>query len=1337
MINKVTRYILILSFLICSKVLWSQEYKFRSLTIEDGLAHNSVRCIEKDDRGFMWFGTHAGLSCYDGYSFKNYKKVYGKKGTLLGNDIFSLNVDFQGNLWVGSDGGVQLRNEASGDFDNVYWENKNTGSKTDLRGHVNCIFEDKSKVIWIAMRNNGLYYKDGENFSKLDIPEIEKELQSVSAIANYKSGLLLACSNNIVYWLKNGKAEELIRITTNVRINGFWNDGFKWFGLSSRGLIFLNIESEKETSSFQFKINDFKDNSVRAALRYQNNIWVGTDGKGIKIFEPDNKDYFHLLPNHKNGLTSDAIMQIFKDNKNRLWIATNRGGVNIYDPLYNQFNILDNNVINEKRLNGNFVTSILKDSEGYLWIGTDGGGLSREDPDNGKIEHFIYGDNCPELRGNNILSIVEDADGNILIGVYRGGLTIYDKKQKKFLVSELDVTSIWCLYKDSDGDIWIGTISNGLFKIDHFTKKISNYNLSADVHSIAEANKDQLWIGTSYHGLILFNKSGNIAKIIKEFDTKRRINSSIRDILVENDKVWLGIDDVGLVKFFPDNMRFFIYDQEYGLPDNSILSIEKDNSGNLWLGTNNGLSKFDPRNNKAINYYKHDGLPSSQFMLSASSSHQNNLFFGTIGGLLHFNPEKLISYEEELKLVFTDLKVLHHSVNPTNSGNIQMTQSINKAEKITFPYNKNFFSIDYVVTEFSHPNNISYSYMLEGIDADWNNVGAQKTANYTNVPPGEYAFKVKAGVGGNWNEENKSLVIKILPPWYRTWWAYSLYILIISVIVFFILRTIKERERLKGKMQIAEFTSKKEHELNEEKLRFFTNISHEFRTPLSLICGGVETTLNNEEPERTEESENTLKLVYNNSKRLLALVNQLINFRKSEKNALRLKVTLFNIGDLVNDIYDAFQLQARQKRINYSLDIEPQKSKVLIDPEKVDAMIFNLLSNAFKYTPEGGLVTLSIAFESEWIIIKVVDNGIGISPEDQEKIFERFYRSANQQGVNTGSGIGLALVKQYVDLHHGTIDVESTYNTETTFTIKLPVNESHYLPAEITHESSEYKSMFSQLLPTDEKSNLKFLDQLVPNLDDRKTILIVEDNEELRRFICDHYESHFNVLEAADGKEGLEKILSTLPDIVISDVMMPIMDGLEFCKLAKENIETSHIPFILLTAKATEDARNEAISVGADDYVIKPFSLSYLDLRIKNLYDNQARLQKYFSSQLVLQPSEVQFTSAGKEFLRQVVDLVEESIYTSDFNVQKMSRKLGMSQSAFYKKIKSLTGMSINEFVRSIRLKRAAQLLSAGQHNITEAATEVGYSDMKHFREFFKKQFGKTPSEFMATYRKK
>lgn len=1323
--------LLLFAFLATCYLYTQSKINFNSLTIEDGLANNSVRCLLKDHKGIMWFGTHSGLSRYDGYSFTNYRAEPGTATRLQSNKIFSLVEDHHHDLWIGGFFGLEKYDRHTGTFSTTF-SIKGATKPGALSGKITALFEDSKKNLWVAIQQKGVYLKKGEQFERLSVANGDRLLAHVTFLSELTDGKMLIGFNNGLALFDGAKFDILFE-KRGLFVRDVLCDGDKFYAATNYGVYVYDAPTQKiaiyNRRSAEMSL---AHNYCHAITKYQGKIWVGTDGGGINILDFERNKSEVIIPRNNGSLTSDAISGLMVDDGNRLWLTTFRGGVSIFDPLKNQFNVVSESLQKKRAIVHNFITSVCCAANGDIWIGTDGGGVSRILSGSGETVSYAFGKNCPELMGNNVTSIVEAPNGDILFGVYRGGLAKYNYKTGRFSRVKDDLEGIWTMLFDRDENLWIGTIGGGIHRLNNGEtqfKRIDNLNWS--VNSMCLNTDGRMWVGFASEGLALIDARGNVNKIYKEFDGRQRIVNSIRDIKMQGDWVWLGVENTGLVRFNPANMEFKIFDENHGLPNNSVLSIEVDSTGMLWLGTYNGLCRFNPKTQKCLNFYKQDGLPAGQFGYSSSAMVGDELWMGTIGGAIRFNPNKIEGHKALPPVSVAGFKVFNHQFTAERFADISIKGELFDYKEITLPYNKAYFTIEYVCPEMSSPGAVNYAYKLDGFDREWNVVGNQRFASYTNVKPGVYTFRVKAGIDGNLETANATtLRIKVLPPWWWSWWAVLLYCTFAAGMVWLAWRITKERLFLRQKIELAEFSRKKEHELNEEKLRFFTNISHEFRTPLSLIHSGTEEAINHV-GNATKQPE-ILRLVLNNSKRMLLLVNQLINFRKGENGMLGLKVRHFDLNRFVREVGMVFNIRAEQKNIDFRIEIANAEAAGWCDSEKLDIIVFNLLSNAFKFTPNGGEITLKLDVAAEGIIISVSDNGPGIPMHEQEHIFTRFYQGRESRMQNTGSGIGLSLVKSYVEVHKGKIELESQLGKGSCFNVYLPTQKSAYQSDEMMDDTGVSAEVHHQILPVEEKEMAQLPKKWEDYLGDKKpSLLLVEDNAELRTFIAGYLADFFHIKEAENGEDGLEKVLKYQPDLVVSDVMMPLMDGTEMCKRIKANIEVSHTPVLLLTAKATDEAQEEGFLAGADDYITKPFSANMLRLRLHNILENKQRLHRFFN-QTNAEINDSGLADPERDFIQNVVALIFDNLDNPEFNVTKLTQLVGMSQSVFYKKIKSLTGMSINEFIRVNRLKKAAAFLKSRQMNVTEAATATGFSDMKYFRECFKKQFGVTPSKYVV-----
>jgi signal transduction histidine kinase/CheY-like chemotaxis protein/AraC-like DNA-binding protein/streptogramin lyase len=924
------------------------------------------------------------------------------------------------------------------------------------------------------------------------------------------------------------------------------------------------------------------------------------------------------------------------------------------------------------------------DKDQNIWCGTHGGGLNVFDRKQNKFKRFLYKENDVASLRSEITSLVEDDNGRIWVAS-NSGLQLFQRKGTELTPLSLSTISgpsngitATTFYKDVQGNVWIGAIP-GLYKVSG--NSIQEISKDIYINSLQQDKQRNMWIALNYGGVAQYNNSTNQITY------------------------YTGID---------------------GLSNRNVVGMLLDDSDNLWLSTDNGLIKFNPSKKAIQTYTVSDGLAGNEFNYNSYlKDSKGEFFFGGYNGISSFIPERIETNSYIAPVVFTGLRLFNNAV-AINGEDKLLTENINGTERINFKYNQNVFSIEFALLNYIKSSKNKYAYKLEGFDKGWNEVNST-SATYTNLPSGTYTFSVKgANNDGVWSKPS-SIQIKVLPPFWLTWWAYCIYVLAFVAIMFLIIRFFFLRELLK-----------KEDELHHVKLNFFTNVSHEIRTHLTLIMAPVEKLLDKKEEDGFVHQQ--LTQVKSNANRLLKLVSELMDFRKAETNHLNLHIERHNLIPFLQDIYSSFQETSLAKRIQVSFIHDAEDVPVYFDKEQLEKVFFNLLANAFKFTPEGGRISLMVEQKDNKVNITVTDNGRGIAPEYLEKLFTNFFQVADHGLQNTGYGIGLALSKNIVELHKGTVSVESesTLNGKegrTVFTVALLQGNRHF-------ETNVSTETITAIKPSEVESaaiDVPHLPITETTTEKQFSILIAEDNPELRTLVKETFNDQYNVISCEDGLQGWNTAVDQIPDLIISDVMMPEMDGFTLCSKLKTDERTSHIPVILLTAKSSQNDQVSGLETGADIYITKPFSTKILELNVRNLLAAREKLRQKFSQQIIAAPETIPLAEApadtfvnsvDKEFLTRVIQLVDEHMDDPDFGVEKLARKVAMSPPILYKKIKAVSNMSVNEFVKSLRLKKAAQLLQKTDMTVYEVAYNVGYNDRKYFSREFKKQFGKTPSEY-------
>jgi signal transduction histidine kinase/ligand-binding sensor domain-containing protein/DNA-binding response OmpR family regulator len=1347
--DRIRIYILICCSIIFSsnKLVWAQigPLRFDNYTLENGLSNNIIHCIHQDSRGWLWFGTSQGLNRFDGYKFTVYKNQPGDSSSLSGTLVRTIFEDRHGNLWIGlENGGFNKFNREKDNFIR-FGQKDNFGS---LFGNsVNTIVQDQTENLWIGTEK-GLTRMNPVSGKVLDYFNHDQFKNSISnnniKILHFdkSENLWIGTFNGLDYYDLRDKQFHHVRLPFNNRIDdeilSIYEDkeGSLWIGTYNCG-IFKIAPGSYQVSHLM--VDQGNDRSLTVRSINQDNrgdYWIGTRG-GLYLYSKEKKTFSLLQHDAREpeSLCHNSVLFIFKDKKNDLWIGT-RGGISYLTSENQAFRCYRSLPDDRRYLNDNEIYAFWISKEGEVWIGTERGGVNILNPATGQFRYMLHDPQKPNsLSKNCIKAFLDDHAGHLWIGTFMGGIDVLDLKTGKMIhytqksgdSSSLNDNRIYSLFRSKSGNIWIGTV-RGLDCFDPVQKKFIHCNHISGNQSIFWINEDdshRLWLGGD-EDLVIYDQLTGKHEHMKEHSRAFCQDSKGR--------IWITTLDKGLALYHRQQHNFQYYGEQNGLANNQALCLLEDNSGILWVSTGNGLSRFDPQKGVIQNFDKWDGLQNNQFNYGASyKSPTGELLFGGIAGFNIFNPSNVKDNEYIPPIVFTDFRVFNRSV-PINQGKKGiLTKSITETKQIELSFDQNVITIEFVALNFAKSSNNKYAYILEGFEKNWNDAGTQHTATYTNLNPGVYTLRVKASNNDSgWNTKGVEMHIKILPPYWKTWWFRTIVILFVFGIIYILILFLTNRSRLKHKLVFERLRANKMHELDMMKLRFFTNISHEIRTPLTLIIGPLEKMLSNDMA--PHDARNYLGIMHRNAKQLSRLINQLLDYRKLESGNLKLE---FSKGDLISflkEVVESFMPMALEKNIKLKFNAVKTEIFVWFDPDKLEKILNNLLSNAIKFTGKEGTVWVSIMLvENELheisgestpnkslVEITVMDSGMGIPTSNLNKIFNRFFQGADTQN-NTGTGIGLALTKELVKLHKGEIFVESKQGKGTKFTVRLPF---------------DYNDDMNNLIP--ENTELKdYPVKWLPDLLTRETsatqklLLVIEDNADVRYFIRDNFEGEFQVKEASDGKEGWQQALDCIPDIIISDVLMPGMSGKELCRKLKKDERTSHIPVILLTALTSKDSEREGLVAGADDYIIKPFDITILKTKVENLLLLRQSLKEKYTNEMVIQPTNVTISSPDERFLHKAIEAVEKNMDDPDLDIDKFAAEIAISRMQLYRKLAALTDMTVKEFIRDIRLKRAAQLLAQKKMTISEVAYAVGFRDLSHFRKCFRQQFGMNASEYI------
>jgi ligand-binding sensor domain-containing protein/signal transduction histidine kinase/DNA-binding response OmpR family regulator len=1327
------------------------------LTVEEGLSHNEVTSIVQDHDGFIWIGTRGGLNRYDGYEFKIFNQVPGDSNSLVNPSVEGLFVDSKGNLWIGTkSGGVSKYNPFTEKFQNITVNYKNS-SEVLPDNRILSFYEDKKGRIWMGTWSNGLVIYD------------EKKHTSQQYLGNRMVNSIVETSDDHI-WIGTNEGlfqfileENSIIEQTNPpfnfpcyelrfdkKRNALW--------IASANLKKLNLTSNEVK---QYEIgNANEESSVHSYetidLDIEGNIWLGTWGTGFYHFNPDNEIFerYLLYPENRATLNKDydAVLSIFQDKDGNLWLGTNGGGICVLTPKLN-FNHIGYHPEPIKGLQNTRIMTVVDDSKGNLWLGTIGSGLYWS-PDRENFYPVEYQANVNRSRFFIIKYLYEDKTGNIWVGTNTGPYLIQFKQGKPEMIrpdissSYPDINNLQNVsLLDAKNMLWFGSLMNGLFLLDktnglkvikHLRK---NSAASGDLNSsrisyLFEDSKERIWIGT-YDGLHIYNsKDTTVHPAEKSFEISGEFTGNIITCMDEDPdgNIWIGTPN-GLNKLRETGENSFqvvFYTEEDGLSSNFIKAISHDLNGNIWISTNTGISKLTTTEAESlfVNYNETDGIQGNNYTeASVFRNNRGEIFFGSSLGLTYFNPEEIPDIKIEKTPVLTGIKIFNQPVNIGQKfgSKIILEQSISRAKKLVIPYRYNNFEIEFSAMDYKAMGRNKYAYLLENHDKEWINIGTRRFINFNNLRQGDYILKIKSADSHNfWNETPVEIAVTILPPFWQTWYALVFYVFLITAIVLLIRWNAIKQMRLANNLEKEKLLHEQDQRISELKFQFFTNISHEFRTPLSLMIAPLKEVLN---PSRnfklSDELSLKIEMVYQNADRLMKLVNQLLDFRKAETGNMKLAARYSDMEAFVNEVCIPFNELAKINNISFKVKSLLKTKYIWFDREKLEIIINNLLSNAFKKVKENGKIEIALYEEEEEILLSVSDNGPGIKPAEIQHIFDRFYRVEKTDNYGS-SGIGLALTKRLVELHKGTISVSSQPNQHTEFIVALPKGNSHLSEEEMVtsmepvQKNIQNKTFFPRVFSTKQKGNLQ----------SGKTILVVDDNREITDYMESLLSPYYSVEVAFNGTEGYKKALELKPDLIISDVMMPETDGYEFCKKVKTSIELSTVPFILLTAKNEEHHKILGTRTGADDFISKPFDPEYLLQKIENLLLSKEKMKKQFSKSVRLEPSEVEITPADQVFIEKVIDFVEKNLQNPNFSSEVLAQEMNMSNSTLYRKLKELTDSSTAEFIRSIRIKRAGQLLAYKEKTVTEIAYEVGFNDVKHFRTVFQKQFGCAPTEY-------
>lgn len=1310
--------IISLSIHLCGYAILPTQFHFRHYNIENGVSSNNISTLFQDQKGYIWIGTENGLNRFDGNQFTLYQKNNPLYSNFHANSINTICETTDKELWLGTDNGVFIYNQVKDTFTPFV---KQTSDKTSITSWITHIIQDKAGNIWIATHKQGIFLFNTQT-DKLTQFEIPQNDNIVTRILNdeqnniWLSGPYQLCKlNKVNNTFETYAIEEK---TESIYFMALWEDSSNhiWIGTWDKGLWKLNPRT-KQVEKYLTEEKGKGILHIHSILEYSPELLLIGSDDGLTIFNPVTHESF-LYDNYgdnEKSLSDKFIYPILKDREGGVWIGTYYNGINYLPPYCGQFNGYSESS-DIPYFNSRIISRFCEGENGNIWIASDDSGLSCFNP---STMQFLDFNGREKLNKHNLHALCM-VDKDLWIGTYGDGIQILNIQTgviKNYSISNgLDENSIYSIFKDSQGQIWTGSM-NGICQYDAQKQRFTPIKyLEALVIEIAEDAKGNLWIATQGKGLFRYSPQKN--KEWEKYGLEKGFNSlTVNHLCINKDnEIWAATSE-GLYLYNPLK-DIFTY-QPLRLPNECITAI-LEGEDCLWLTTAKGLVKYTPTTQETQIFTKSDGLQSEAFIMASALKTRNGEFYiGSINGFNTFYPHQLKLNTQKPNVVLTSLEIFNQKIDTQKDGTLP--EAIDHLKEIHLSYKDNVITLNYAALSYCTPQKNQYAYMLEGFDKGWNYVGSQHSTTYTNLPAGTYTFRVKASNNDNiWNEEGTSIRIIVHPPFYLSLPFKIGYVLLFLLALGLLLRYVIRRSEKKHAKAIDELNSKKEIEIHEAKINFFTMIAHEIRTPVSLIIGPLEKIMQSTHIPTNERQE--LEIIDRNSQRLLYLVNQLLDFRKVEQKEIRMKFSSQSIKELMQAVCERFSPTLQQNGVSFSVTYPDEHFHADVDKEALTKVLSNLLTNANKYTQSRIEVRFQEHPDKQAFSIEVQDNGKGMNEEELTKIFKPFYQASENK---PGTGIGLSIVKGIVEAHHGQVNVTSQPGHGSSFIITLPEKQeslsaeeeenqaSNPLPEDIIPEQNVTASMSQKVLPI---------------------MLIVDDNEDMLNFLSSHFQTSYTIVTAVDGVDALNKLKEQEVALIISDWMMPNMNGIDLCKAVRNNQLTSHIPFILLTAKTDTEAKITSMNCGADAYIEKPFSLQYLEACIKNLLELRLQLRQKFSQMPTVSINSIAANQSDKVFLEKMNHLIEENLNNEELSVDFLAEKLCISRSGLFVKIKGLANTTPNEMIQIIRLKKAASLLLENQYRINEVSYMVGFNNPSYFSKCFQKQFGMKPGEYIASH---
>lgn len=1352
----------------------TEPFRFRSLS--KNLSYNTAECLFQDHQGFLWIGTPRGLNRYDGINIRIYVHDPEDSASLSNDHIRKITEDAEGDLWIATENGLNRYDRAMDRFVR-YTASEHPNSLAG--GTVSDVWADRKGRIWVAAGDLCLYQPDTDDFVRY-LPDFPP---SPGDPANYHNFIYEDREGRIWYgrWRElyrldspSGKLERVFNGNAEPLGNEFWNfqemiqdaSGTFWVATNQAGLRYFTDGSgpiRMRRHPDAIGDNDFLSRYRILALLEdrQGRLWVSMEDNGLAVYDRERRlsRRFKSRRDEEFSISGNSVWSIFEDRQGRLWFGTWMAGVNCIDPNELKFSRVHG--LPGSGFSGGIVTAFLEDASGDFWIATDGGGLNHYNRRKRTFRSYRHDPRNPASLGSNaVLSLATDGAGRLWAGTWNGGISILNADGNGFRRlnssnSGLQSNHVFALANDGKGRMAVGTYGGGLTLVDSRTGAMTTYQTDPSdpgslqsniVFSLYRDRRGGLWVGTLSDGLALFREDGKGKGRFTRFtqnpaDTAGLSDNRIHSMFEDNrGRFWVGTSN-GLGLMDRGTGRFRTFRVRDGLPNDFILGLQGDGRGNLWVSTLAGMTRFNPDSAAFRTFESLGEAPGGQFNLKAVlRTRDGELLFGGADGFVLFHPDSIRPNPHPPQIAFTDFRIFNKSVQVGSGGPLRA--QIGETADLTLSHRVSVFSFEFTALNFTHPERNRYAFRMEGFEKDWNEVGTQNHATYTNLNPGRYVFRVKAANNdGVWNEEGLALRIRIKPPFWKTWIAFFLYGVFAGGAVMAFIRYRLKRQRMKHELEMEHLQFEKLVEADRMKSRFFSSVAHELRTPIMLILGPLDHLIGTGRMDAAFRG--TLEMAARNARRLSRLLNQFIEFYRTEPSELRLKTEQLDIVRFLQDMYLSFREYAGLHRIDFQFHSTISYGLTWFDPDGLDKIVYNLLSNAFKFTPDGGRVALSLEVlpedgETEKTLrIRVADTGVGIAAERLERLFDRSgpAESASPSGEQ-GLGIGLHLAHELVELHQGRMTVESEEGKGTVFAVQIPVDVMVFERPADRETQAVPDDAGAGASPESGSAGEGTAEPETPSVDAGKSghlILVVDDDPDMHRHIQDLFGPSVRMLSAMDGTTGLEKAVSAVPDLVISDLEMPGLNGYDLCRRIKTEEKTSHIPVLLLTVHSEHEHKIKGILIGADDYLPKPFDAKELEARVFNLLESRKKLRAHFRRQILTEPGETRVMSLDERFLERTRRIVENRLSDWKLDADGLSREAGISRTQLYRKIRSLTGQTVHEFIRTIRLKAAAQLLDSGKMKISEIAYHVGFNDLNYFSRCFRKQFGLSPSEYLAS----